>query len=78
MTCLHLYNQTSRSASDSWKWSLFVRKWSFKPHGGPDWSLVAAPQKGALFLAVEQQEGEKEANSTWQDMQEWWHWLSGV
>lgn len=29
---------------------------------------MADPQKGALFLAAEQQEGEKEANSTWQDM----------
>lgn len=29
---------------------------------------MAASQKGALFLAVEQQEGEKEASSTWQDM----------
>lgn len=29
---------------------------------------MAALQKGALFLAVEQQEGEKEASSTWQDM----------
>jgi len=29
---------------------------------------MAALQKGALFLAVEQHEGEKEANTTWQDV----------
>lgn len=30
-------------------------------HGGAAWSPVALPQQGALFLASEQQEGEKEA-----------------
>lgn len=65
---LHLNNKLSNFAFDSWREILFVRKWSLKPCGGPDWSLVAAPRKGALFLAFEQQEGEKEANSTWQDM----------
>lgn len=29
---------------------------------------MAVQQKGVLFLADEQQEVEKEANSTWQDM----------
>lgn len=31
---------------------------------GASWQFL---QRGALFLAAEQQEGEKEANSTWQD-----------
>lgn len=44
------------------------QKVKFKPCGGPEWSLVAALQRGVLFLAGEQQEVEKEANSTWQDM----------
>lgn len=44
-------NQTARFAFDFWEWSLFVRKWSWKPHGGPDWSLVAAPQKGSFIFS---------------------------
>lgn len=44
-------SQTTGFASDSWGWSLFVRKWSFKPHGGPDWSLVAVPAKGSFIFS---------------------------
>lgn len=32
---------------------------------GASWQLR---KRGALFIAIEQQEGEKEANSSWQDM----------
>lgn len=31
-------------------------------------ALWQRSKRGALFLAAEQQEGEKEANPTWQDM----------